>query len=174
MTHSARRAALLALVAGFLLSCPTEERGAAPGSRQRGETADRGPAEVGVAPRMAPRPALRPDELLAPRWPDDWRIADASAAGPRSLPVLTWRIDAPQAGPLQAASAALDALRPLAGEIEFEDVREENGPGEEAPAAVGQIRGSRLRAGILSVQRRGSCEVTITAELLPGGTAPPS
>ncbi|GAB4375740.1 MAG: hypothetical protein Kow0062_15150 [Acidobacteriota bacterium] len=161
-----RPAALVALAALAAVGCggPADET---PPASAPGATEAVGGAR-GTAPRVSPRPALRPDALLAPDWPDGWVVAEASAAGPEALPVISWRIEARGETPEDAAAAALDALRPLAGEIVLDDVRAEPATANAPARAVGQLRGSRLRAGVLATEMRGTCELSVTVELLPG------
>jgi len=162
-------AALLAVIVTLAAGCPgPADRPAGGDARDRRPDAAGARHAPGVAPRMPSRDALRPEDLLRPRWPAGWTVAEATAAGPKKLPVISWRLEARNEAPERAARAALDALRPLAGEIVLDDVHAEPGRDDEPARAIGQLRGSRLRAGVLAIEARGASEITVTVERLPG------
>ncbi len=102
--------------------------------------------------------------LALPRWPKDWHLAQRGRFGGDEHPVVWFQLEAGQTPVDEAASAALDAIRAIAGRILFEDLAFT----PEDECALAQIRGSRLQGAVEAAREHGATLVRATLEVKPG------
>lgn len=113
---------------------------------------------------------LRERNVAPPRldWPGGWRLVDQGRFGTRRSPVIWYQLEAGDIPLDEAASVALETLRPLAGTISFEEVTFL--PGEKR--AVAQVRGALARGAIESRSQRETTTVRVILETKAGVRSP--
>jgi hypothetical protein len=141
--------------------CACDRRGTPPGAG--GPSAQPAPGE-GVEKIVESQAGQFPVRPAPPRieaaWPAGWRVSDSGVTGPPADTLIWFRLEAGAVPVEEAVRAALDALRPLAGELALEDVAASNSRQE----AIGQFRGARLSGVIHAVATGRTTAVRVTLD----------
>ncbi len=142
---------------------PTVGRDAAPralsGTREPAAT----PADPPAVPASESRPPAPPPPRI--RWPSGWRLLDSGSFGREGDAVAWYRLEASSLPAGQAASEALQALRPVTGATEVEHL---SSPSATPGRAVGQIRGSLFRGAVDARSGPNATSVLVLLESHPG------
>ena len=113
---------------------------------------------------------LRRRDLAPPRldWPEGWRLVDQGRFGTRRSPVIWYQLEAGDTPRDEAASLALETLRPLLGTLSFEDVSFL----PEEDRAIAQFRGALARGAIETGSQRETTTVRVILETKAGVRGP--